>query len=157
MERKTGEPTSVGPCPGGCKDFSHEGSKTRFIRMTCKICGAVRSEERHPSRQDAASCSYRHTDHKGSNAHTRKTYCVDCGTFTESVPREIYNALGATRSASSIREELADRVLKDTTITKRQLESKTTSKERTITESRAAKSQMEDRKTRTKENKRNRM
>ena len=63
------------------------------------------------------------TDHRESNAHTRKTFFVDCGTYTDSVPREIYNTLEAARSASSNRnEELADRVLKDTTITKRQLD-----------------------------------
>ena len=58
-----------------------------------------------------------------SHAHTRKTHRVDCGICIDSVPREIYNVLEATRSASSNRdEELANRVLKDTTITKRQLD-----------------------------------
>ena len=95
----------------------------RFIRVTCGMCGTVRSEERHPPRQDPASCFHRHTDHRESNAHTRKTYCVDCGTYFDSVPCEIYNVPDATRSASSNRdEELANRVLKDTTITKRQLD-----------------------------------
>ena len=62
-------------------------------------------------------------DHRGSNTHTRKTYCADCETFIDSVPREIYNALKATRSGSSNRnEELADRVSRDTTITKQQLD-----------------------------------
>ena len=59
----------------------------------------------------------------GSNAPTRKTYCVDCGTYSDSVPREIFNALEATRSASSNRnEELADWVSRDTTITKQQID-----------------------------------
>ena len=58
-----------------------------------------------------------------SNAHTRKTYCVDCGTYIDSDPREIFNALEATRSASSHRnEELADRISRDTTITKQQID-----------------------------------
>ena len=62
-------------------------------------------------------------DHRRSNAHTRKTYCVDCGTYIDAVPREIYNALEATRSASSNRnEELADRVSRDTTITKQPID-----------------------------------
>ena len=91
--------------------------------MTCKVCGTVRNEERLLPRQDPASCCHRHTDHRGSDAHTRKTYCVDCGTYIDSVKREIYNVLEATRSASSNRdEELANRVLKDMTITKRQLD-----------------------------------
>ena len=58
-----------------------------------------------------------------SNAHTRKTYCVDCGTHIGSVPRELFNALEATRPASSNRnEELADCVSRDTTITKQQID-----------------------------------
>ena len=41
----------------------------------------------------------------------------------DSVPREIFNAIEATRSASSNRnEELADRVSRDTTITKQQID-----------------------------------
>ena len=61
--------------------------------------------------------------HRGSNTHTRKTYCVDCGTYIDFVPREIYNTLEVARSASSNRnEEHAGRVVKDTTITKRQLD-----------------------------------
>ena len=123
VERNTGEPVSAGPCPGGCKDFSRKGSNARFIGMTCKVCGTVRSEERHPPRQDPASCSHRHTAHRGSNAHRRKTYCVDCGTYIDSVPREIYIALETSRSASSKRDdELANRVLENTKITKRQLD-----------------------------------
>ena len=123
VERKTGGLASVGACPGGCKEFSHRGSNAQFIRLTCKICGTVRKEERHPQRQDPATCSHRHTDHRESNAHTRKTYCVDCGTYVDSVPREIFNALEATRSASSKRtEELADGVSRDTTITKQQID-----------------------------------
>ena len=58
-----------------------------------------------------------------SKAHTKKTQCVDGGTYIDSVPREIFNALETTRSASSNRnEELADRVTKDTTITKQQID-----------------------------------
>ena len=58
-------------------------------------------------------------DHRRDNAHTRKTCFVDCGTYIDSVPREIFNAIEARRSAPSNRDEdLADRVSKDTTITK---------------------------------------
>ena len=74
------------------------------------------------SRQDPATRPHRHTDHRESNAHTRKTYCVDCEIYIESVPREIFNAVEAKRSASSNRNgELADRVSRDTTITKQQI------------------------------------
>ena len=84
------------------------------------LSGTVRSEERHPPRQDPASCSHRHTAHRGSNGHTKKTYCVDCGTYIDSVPRDIYNE--SSRASSNRDKELANRVLKDTTITKRQHE-----------------------------------
>ena len=114
VERKTGGSASAGTCPGGCKEFSHKGANAHFARSTCKICGTVRKEDRHPQRQDPATCSHQHTDHRESNAHTRNTYCVDCGTHIGSVPREIFNPIEATRSASSNRnEELADRVSRD--------------------------------------------
>ena len=45
VERKTGGLASA----GGCKD---KGSNAHFIRLTCKICGTVRKEERHPQRFD---------------------------------------------------------------------------------------------------------
>ena len=66
-ERKTGGPASAGTCPGGCKECTHKGSNAPSIRLTCKICGAVRKEARHPQRQDPATRS-RHTDHRRSNA-----------------------------------------------------------------------------------------
>ena len=110
-------------CQGGCKEFSRKGSNAHFVSLTCKICGTVRKEERHPQRQDPATCSHRHLDHRRSNAHVRKTSCVDCGTCINSVPREIFNAIEATRSTFSSREEeLADRVSRDTTITKQQID-----------------------------------
>ena len=52
--------------------------------------------------------------------HTREKHCVDCGTYINSVPRKIFNAIEATRSSSNRNEELADRVSRDTTITKQQ-------------------------------------
>ena len=37
--------------------------------------------------------------------HTWERHCVDCGTHFDSVPREIFNALEATGTASSNRDE----------------------------------------------------
>ena len=55
--------------------------------------------------------------------HKRKRHCVDCGTYIDSVLREIVNALEATRSASSNRDdELADRITKNMTSTKQQID-----------------------------------
>ena len=54
---------------------------------------------------------------------THEEDILRCGTYIDSVKREIYNVLEATRSESSNRDgELANRVLKDMTITKRQLD-----------------------------------
>ena len=80
---------------GGCKDFTHKGSNAHFIRPTCKICGTVQRKERHPPRQDPATCSHRHMDQRRvtRNTHTRKTCCVNCGTYIDSVQREIFNAI----------------------------------------------------------------
>ena len=121
MDRKTSELASAGPCPNGRTDLSHKGSNARFIRKTCKICGTVRGEERSLSRRDPAPCPHRHTDHMRKQC-THAKDILHCGTHIGSVLREIYNALEASRSASSNRdEELANRVLKDTAIPKRQL------------------------------------
>ena len=37
------------------KEFSLKGSNPHFIRLTCKICGTVRKEKRHPQRSSASS------------------------------------------------------------------------------------------------------
>ena len=60
---------------GGCKEFSHKGSNAHSIRLTCKICGSVRKEDRHPQRQDPSTCSHQHTDHRGAT-HTRERHIV---------------------------------------------------------------------------------
>ena len=125
VERKSGGMASTGTCPGGCgcEGFSLKGSNAHFARFTCKICGTARKEERLPQRQDPATYSHRHTYNRRSNAHTPKTYCVDCGTCIDSVPREIFDALKTTRSASlNCNQELADRAMKDTTIQKQQID-----------------------------------
>ena len=71
-----GMPASAATCPGGCKEFSHKGSNAHSIRLTCKICGTVRKEERHPQRQDPATCSHRHTDHRGEQrTHAKDVLC----------------------------------------------------------------------------------
>ena len=93
------------------------------IRLTCEVCGTFRKEERHQQRQDPATCSHRHTDHRGSNACTRKTSSTDCGTYIDSVPRKVFTVIEATRSTSQNRNnEFADRVSRDTTITNQQID-----------------------------------
>ena len=61
-----------------------------------------------------------HVQHK-QRTHAKDILCR-LRNFIDSVPSEIFNALEATRSASTNRaEELADRVSRDTTITKQQI------------------------------------
>ena len=76
VERKTGEMASAGKCRGGWKEFSDKGSNAHFARLTCKMCGTVRNEERHPQRQDPATCSHRHTDHRREQrTHAKDVQC----------------------------------------------------------------------------------
>ena len=70
LQRKTGEPTFVVPCPSGCTEFTHKGSKEHFVRSTCKIRGTVRKDRRTP-RLDSTPCSQRHTDHREKNPRIR--------------------------------------------------------------------------------------
>ena len=69
-ERKTGGLASAGTCPGGCREFSRKGSNAHSLKVT------VGNEERHPQRQDPATCSHRHTDHKGEQRiHAKDVLC----------------------------------------------------------------------------------
>ena len=75
VERKTGGVASAGACPGGCKEFSHKGSNAHSIRLTCRICGTVRKEERHPHRQDQLHVLM-DTRTTGRGTHTRERRIV---------------------------------------------------------------------------------
>ena len=55
VERKTGGLASAGICwrvLRWMQGDSHNGSNAHSIRLTCKVCGTVRREERHPIRHD---------------------------------------------------------------------------------------------------------
>ena len=113
VECKSGGMASTGTCPGRCE--------VPGLRARSAVPLAKKNVKR--LRQDTATYSHRHTSHRGSNAHTPQTYCVECGTCTDSVPGEIFDALETTRSASSnCNQELADRAMKDTTIQKQQID-----------------------------------
>ena len=55
--------------------------------------GEACQEERNAPTQDPDSCPHRHTDHRGSNKFVRKTFCIDCGTYIDSVPRDLAKEL----------------------------------------------------------------
>ena len=64
-----------------------------------------------------------HGPHGDQRTHAKDILCCFWKTYIDSVSREIFYALEATRSASSNRdEELADRVSRYTTITKQQID-----------------------------------
>ena len=123
VERKTGGPVLLARAQLDEKSFLTKVRK--LISSGLRARSVVPFERNNVIRhdKDPATCSHRHMDHRESNAHTRKTYCVDCGNYIDSVPREIFNALEATRSAPSNRdEEQAGRVSRDTTFTKQQID-----------------------------------
>ena len=65
VERKTGEPTSVGPCPGGCRDFRHTGSNAP--RAKCVVPFGVKNDICHNKTQLHALIDTRNT---GEAMHT---------------------------------------------------------------------------------------
>ena len=73
---KTGWLASTRTCPSGCQEFSHKGSTAHSIRLTCKICGTVRKEDRHPQRQEPATCFIDTRATKRATHNTRQTSCV---------------------------------------------------------------------------------
>ncbi len=50
-------------------------------------------EERDPPTKTPEECHHRRTDHRGSNKQVRKTFCLDCGTYKDSVPQELARTL----------------------------------------------------------------
>ena len=76
VERKTGVLASAGACPGGCKEYSRNGSNAYSISLKCKICGTVRKEERHPQRQDPVNMFSIDTRTTGRVTHTRERRVV---------------------------------------------------------------------------------
>ena len=71
----------------------HHKDSSRYLRSTCKDCGESWQEERNAPTQDPDSFPHRHTDHRGSNKHVRKTFCIDCGTYMDSVSRDLAKEL----------------------------------------------------------------
>ena len=72
-----------------------------LIRITCQERGTVRSGERHEPQEGSKTCRHRRTEHRGSDAHVKEMYCIDCGANLDSVPRAIHDELATTRSSSS--------------------------------------------------------
>ena len=96
------------------KSFSHKGANARFARLTCKICGTVRKEDRHPQPKDQLHVPI-DTQTTGRATHTREIRIVLIVELTLILFRARSSPLSRQlRSASSNRnEELADRVSRD--------------------------------------------
>ena len=97
------------------KISSHKGSNAHFIRLTCKICGTVRREERRAPRQDPASSSHR----RGSQG-TQRTHAKDIFVSIVEITLILFLVRSTTlwrqhgSAYSNRHEELADRVSRDT-------------------------------------------
>ena len=75
----------------------------------------MRSGGRHQPQGGFKSCRHRRTEHRGSDAHVKGMYCIDCGANLDSVPSAIHDELATTRPSSSAftahEDALAGRVL----------------------------------------------
>ena len=87
LEQEEDEQLSGGPCSHA--DFHNKGSSARYRRFTCKKCGLIWQEERNAPVNAPEKCQHRKTDHRGSTKNIIKTFCLECGTTIESIPREI--------------------------------------------------------------------
>ena len=101
VERKTSEPASAGTCPGGCiKDRTRisSGSRARSV---------VPFERKNVIRHDRTKPHVPiDTWITGEATHSRERHIVSIVELTfDFVPREIFNAIEATRPASSNRNE----------------------------------------------------
>ena len=99
-QRRTGEPTFVVPCPSGCKEFFHKGSKERTVRQV-----NVQDSWHRSNRASYAATgpnfmfSTTHGSQGESNLHTKKIHRVDRETYIDSALREIYDVYMEAGSA----------------------------------------------------------
>ncbi|MDA8583637.1 hypothetical protein N9L68_05370 [bacterium] len=54
------------------------------------MCGQITTEERHPPTIGPAVCEHKHTDHRGSNKHVRRTDCNYCGEYIDVIDRDLH-------------------------------------------------------------------
>ena len=60
--------------------------------------------------KDPVVCTHRRTDHRGSNKQVKKTYCLDCGTYIDSVAQSIAKTTPDNPWISEEEQTLLDRV-----------------------------------------------
>lgn len=72
----------------------HKGNSVRYMRSTCTAYGLVSQEERYPisaeTLQGPETCKHTSVDHRGSTTSIRRTFCIECRTYTDEVSREIH-------------------------------------------------------------------
>jgi hypothetical protein len=59
----------------------------------CKDCGATWQVERNAPTLEPEECPHKRTNHQGSNKYVKKTFCLDCGTYIDSVTRDLAKEL----------------------------------------------------------------
>ena len=94
-------------------DVHHKGSSARYIRSTCNTCKKVWQEERNVPSQDSAQCQHRRTDHRGSNKQVRKTYCLDCGTYIDSVSQAVVKSISEDPDKTQVWVSTEERAMLD--------------------------------------------
>jgi hypothetical protein len=95
LEQEEDEQLGGGPCQHS--DFHNKGSSAKYRRFTCKKCGFIWQEERNAPTISPDECQHKRTDRRGSTKNVVKTFCLDCGTTVESIPREVAEELQQER------------------------------------------------------------
>ena len=63
--------------------------------------------------QDSAQCQHRRTDHRGSNKQVRKTYCLDCGTYIDSVAQGVVKSISEDPDLTQVWVSTEERAMLD--------------------------------------------
>ncbi len=97
-------------------DVHHKGSSARYIRSTCNTCKKVWQEERNVPSQDSSQCQHRRTTwwlNDGSNKQVRKTYCLDCGTYIDSVAQGVVKSISEDPDLTQVWVSTEERAMLD--------------------------------------------
>ena len=112
-------------------DCEHEfrtraGSNAYEKKLICTKCGFKTEEKVKPKFEDTSLCPHENVSHLKSTLKEKRSYCLDCHTLIDQMPRPEYNeairvAKTIERSESRIRET-AEKLAEDLLMTKEEVQ-----------------------------------